>query len=122
MTINIDLQSMRQAIADVVVEYGADTIYDLPNCVYQHSGEASCLIGKALFKMGVPVEVLGILDNVEDDGSISSHRVRVTLEENNIFLDSDAADYAEAAQNMQDSREPWGAALEGAEAWISRNG
>lgn len=113
MTISVDTQVALDAMDRCVAERGASYIYtpEEPNmCVYWHGnpeeGEPGCLVGMALFKLGVPAELLydcnslGITNLAEElaaDGTAT--------------ITTPAVDMFRDAQNWQDKEESWGAVV-----------
>ena len=81
-----------------------------PACVYQANGEPSCVVGKALFKVGVTADELDAMDRTGVHTGINS----VTLPER-VSLTNDARAVFAAAQEKQDRGTEWGIALRAAE-------
>lgn len=113
-------ETAMQALRDVVAEVGPDYTYpdserdDLYHaCRYVADGKASCIVGRALHKMGVPLEVLAehelssaemVIRELIDDGVIESN-------------ESEWATQYAFAQIAQDQRKTWGKALQEAEGF-----
>lgn len=100
------------AIRAIVAETGEDHVYERiddgndphRSCWYVHDGQPSCLIGRALHRIGVPLDLLArnegtsALSLMEDIGGFS-YTVRL------------AADLAQDVQDGQDKGNTWGDAL-----------
>lgn len=121
MTTLITVEQLGRALAEVVAEAGSDYQYVTDTgteirgrCVYQRDGAPSCMVGHALFKLGVPVDVLAQLDVASEDGepcAIDDSDAYSVLSDAGFVLDSEAAERAAMAQTKQDSGWTWGAAL-----------
>lgn len=114
MTIHIDADKALELLEDVVTEKGADFVYEAPGggCLYVNGNQPSCLVGHALVRAGVSIEVLSKLDGTRGSVPISSADL------------SDAATLSEAAsyifsvaQDLQDGDNTWGYALDKARQW-----
>lgn len=104
-TIVIDGARALQLVREVVAEHGADTVYNMPGerCRYVWNDACSCLVGHALHRAGVPIDVLAQVD----DGNKSSIEV---AEIPGCELDDQARWIFVVAQEAQDSGFTWGRA------------
>lgn len=113
MTIFVDTQVALDAMSQCVAERGASYIYTPVHpgmCVYWHGGptegEPGCLVGMALFKLGVPAEVL------DECNTFGITTLAEELAFNEIAtITTPAIDMFRDAQNWQDKEESWGAVL-----------
>lgn len=76
--------------------------------------EPGCIIGTALFALGVPYAVLSELDTI-GDSIISDERVLFTLGAHGYDLNEDVVAYFDAIQWEQDRGSVWGLAVNSAE-------
>ncbi len=100
-------------LARVVADKGNSFIYTKRNggsCVYEHNGEASCMIGQALHLGGISIDLLKELDLHGEIGDGNSEAI-LFLEDNNVHLTKKAALAFAAAQASQDNLSTWGEAL-----------
>ena len=98
---------------DHVYEAPADLATDLGRCLYVHYDEPGCIVGKALFDLGVS---LGDLTTFGDDARLGGGApAESLLKELGIIgcLDS-ASGRIQSIQSRQDRGIPWGEAVEGA--------
>lgn len=103
-------------IVGVIEKFGEDHVYpseELGGCFYvvhddNDEPQPGCLIGQALWGMGVQPQVLGLMDSV---GSISNPRVLDILRREQVVIDQEAALILRAAQREQDYGRSWGRAL-----------
>lgn len=116
MTIVIDLDRAVELLEAEVAEAGADFIYekdkrdrgDYPVCRYVKNDAPSCLVAKALFRAGVPMEVLTGLD-FQAEGL--STPIADAVFSDDIELSDDARMAFRKAQDAQDNGDSWGEAL-----------
>ena len=107
-------------MTDIVAEFGADYIYvkeKRPNhvpenysgCWYvsQDGKEPSCLIGRVLYRMGVPLEILG-----QHEGDAPNGPDLITLLMDSYGFDHNTLNVLAFAQGMQDNGATWGKCLE----------
>jgi hypothetical protein len=123
MTITVD--RTLELLEAEVTELGADFIYERPKgsriCLYVLNGQPSCLIARVLAKMGVPLEVLELMDqdgrtgrydtgancdsmiNVADDFNITRAAAHLMLkaqqDQDNSYAYGDVLSAATAAAN-----------------------
>lgn len=97
-----------KALETVVDKYGKNHKYkfrnasgDAPSCVYVFRKQPDCLVAKALFECGVPLDLLGQSDGIIND--------RV-----DIPLTPKARRILQSAQTQQDAQHTWGEALKDA--------
>ncbi len=99
-----ELRAVLVALREVVEEAGSD--YQYPGdagspCFYVVAGRPSCLVGRVLHKLGVP---LGILSSYEN-----SSPTQMTVQ--HCGLHGVARVVLANVQGMQDARRPWGEIL-----------
>lgn len=85
-----------------------DFIYDASEtgCKYVKDSNPSCLVGQALFRLGVPIDLLKMYDGFADSGAGT-----VLYEDLYERDDPDAVGKCAVAQNEQDSGASWGTAV-----------
>jgi hypothetical protein len=100
-------EAFTAAMRAAVAERGEDYVYPREErgyaCVYTFNGEPDCLIGLALFKMGVPITFLQDCDGM-------NNALGVLLDLGFSRYVADAADWA---QSLQDKGHTWGESLGG---------
>jgi hypothetical protein len=109
-TDEVEILSVIRVMKQVVAEAGQNFVYDAPEpepvhlkaCVYAYEGRPSCLVGRVLAKMGVPIETLESFGH-EDIGSLTGDP-RVPLGAATVHV-------LALAQNLQDNRVTWGVCL-----------
>lgn len=105
------------AMSEAVHDKGFNYVYEPATCVYStiENGEftPSCLVGHALFNLGVNPEVIYELDSSGDTG-INDEGPRTTLRAAGVNIEPDAFTAFVRAQHAQDNRETWGYALKDA--------
>lgn len=106
------LQALKEVVAEAPA--GRDTVYQDRGtggeCYYVRYGVPSCIVGRALHRLGVPIEVLQGLDTAsmgDPIGASSLARRGVTT--------PDAAVVFANAQLAQDRGKTWGQALDAAQ-------
>lgn len=94
-------------LTEVVAEAGPDFVYKSPGqyCRYEYKGQPSCLVGRVLNRLGVPVEALAGLD--EDYPAVND----VDFVSLGLSLPDDAVIALQAVQEWQDEGNKWGDAL-----------
>jgi hypothetical protein len=120
VTIVIDKDVALGMIVGVIEKFGEDHVYpseELGGCFYvvhddNNQPQPGCLIGHALWGMGVRPEVLEEMDSI---GSISNPNVLKTLRREQVVIDPEAALILRAAQREQDCGCSWGSALKKAQ-------
>jgi hypothetical protein len=124
MTETITSYQVYTALYHVVQESsnGRDTVYEPPvpehpdKCVYAYNGEPSCGVGKALAVLGVPLDVLTILDTSSplNGGPLAAGSDYFTwnLERKGFRLTHAAHDVLSRFQYQQDRARTWGEALD----------
>lgn len=103
-------------IVGVIEKFGEDHVYpseELGGCFYvvhddNDQPQPGCLIGQALWGMGVQPEVLEEMDAI---GSIINPNVLNILRREQVVIDPEAATILRAAQREQDYGNSWGRAL-----------
>lgn len=105
--------SFTTAIRRVVEREGRDYVYESPagSCQYVHNDEPGCLIGAALYEMGIPLNVLR-----EFEGKNAEALLVALMARRHIVVSEVEIAAANAAQQMQDDHQTWGAALDVYEA------
>lgn len=107
-------------IVGVIEKFGEDHVYpseELGGCFYvvhddNDQPQPGCLIGQALWGMGVQPETLALMDSV---GSISNPKVLDILRREQVVIDPEAAFILRTAQREQDYGNSWGRALKAAQ-------
>lgn len=90
-----------------------DYVYPEQYCQYQYDGKPSCIVGRALHRLGVPVESLAVLDAANLHGGVTAGDLPDQFPDL-VEADSESALIALVeAQEAQDSRIPWGEAVGG---------
>ena len=118
--ISITKPQALRALREAVALKGADFTYEMVNrgCVYTENGQPSCIVGHALASLGVPIETLELIDNVDreytDSDMVSAYED--VLKPNGIRIGPKALEVLREAQEQQDAGLTWGYALEQAEA------
>lgn len=118
------LEQVRNTAEEVVLG-NEDFVYTDSNteCQYAKDGHPSCLVGKILFKLGVPIQNLEVLDTkgiCGDSPSFMSGYSLDYLESIDFTFDDDGViGYLDNLQSEQDSGTSWGKALEKANNELS---
>jgi hypothetical protein len=81
------------------------------NCRYVEDGNPSCLVGRVLFRAGVPIEAISALDTQFEGISESIQDAKFP---DDVNLTLDAREVLQAAQTSQDAGQTWGEALRAA--------
>lgn len=108
----IDRDTALRLLEKQIEEAGPDYVYTAPEesqtCQYVVDDQPSCLIGRALYDYGVPLETLAGWD-------APTQVIRKVFDElAPDFLTEDAATVLAAAQETQDTGGTWGLALQDA--------
>lgn len=78
-------------------------------CRYELDGKAQCLIGRALLRLGVPINVLNALDlgwkTIVAVGAVN------ILKDAGFEWEQDAVEWARVVQFYQDAKHPWRQAI-----------
>ncbi len=120
---HITVQNFRDALAAAVAEKGSDYRYpegnmrvhpgtNSPMCSYVTHGRTDCIIGNALHRLGVSIEVLLAFEGKGADQVI---RAVVTSPVPTLVLDG-----ADEAQSAQDTGGTWDEALQAYDAIVQR--
>lgn len=112
----ITVASAHEGLKALVEEYGEEFVYQRntdpdagPACAYVRGGEPSCLVGKFLANVGVPLERL---ERADYFGGDSARELLASLcDEGALQYEPRAGWMLSAAQNVQDSGCTWGEAL-----------
>lgn len=80
-----------------------DYVYDLETCWYARGGEPSCLIGQAMHRLGVPVDMLATFDLHGPIGAIVGH-----FRESFDVTDDGTFEALKVTQAWQDNKNSWG--------------
>lgn len=114
-TVNrVEMQRVLRALKEVVDEAGRGYVYpraERPqidgrlggpptNCYYVWEGKADCIVARTFEKLGLPLSIL------RENTGIYGHI--------DIPLTPEALEILSIAQNIQDSEQTWGKALDGA--------
>lgn len=113
--IEITPDVVRAELGKLVDEHGENYVYTSKHgqCVYVRNGEGSCLVGKMLINLGVPVERLAAADIVM--GGVGARELLPDLaREGLIKIDAKSVKALMYAQSDQDFSETWGTALRSA--------
>lgn len=100
------------AEVEKVARENPDFIYDASEtgCKYVKDSKPSCLVGHALFRLGVPLDQLKVYDNTNDfSGSAIGTVLLGDLYERD---DPIAVEKCTVAQKEQDSGASWGTAVQ----------
>lgn len=90
-----------------------DYIYEQPvperdTCLYVHDGKPSCLIGQALWEVGLIGADLETVDKRHNSDSITVLAQFLGIKG---YLDEDELLWLRRVQQQQDDRKPWGRAV-----------
>lgn len=123
LNISINGDQALEALARVVADAGDGykDPYSLKQgmgCRYVRSGKPSCIVGRALAELGVPLQVLKNLDNTFD--STIQNGGYGFLRGNGVLLDAYAAEAFAYAQGAQDGGDLWSVALDKAREQVQR--
>lgn len=105
---NTQIEQLSQIMTEIVNEAGRDFVYrnhNYSNCTYLKDDVPDCLIGRVLFRLGIPLEVLQEMD--ENIIAISSAEGPDLT-----GLSTSACDLLGVAQMKQDQGQNWGDALD----------
>lgn len=103
MTIKITKATAISAVRQAVKAKGRD---HTAVCSYMDGGQPACIVGHALFNLGVEPRVL---DRIEG-GTIGT--AQRTLLHEDVEITLKALDFLDTAQTEQDNGETWGVALD----------
>jgi hypothetical protein len=115
--VTLDYQRARDLLTEIVTERGRDYTYTAPrdpadgrdagSCDYWHGDEPGCLIGNALFQLGVTDQFLMAQEGNNAEALLDTLTYKFNWQVapgvNWLFV---------KAQEMQDKREEWGFALD----------
>lgn len=127
-TVHITLTDAQRVVAEVVQEAGTDFVYEPPNtdtggsvCVYYHDGHPSCLIGKVLVKLGVPLHLAIEANHCQNnDGiEIAMDKLRAT---GYVTWEDLVPQYFAAVQDAQDRGDTWGGAQRDGDRYLADPG
>lgn len=79
-------------------------------CYYESNGEPMCIVGHALFNVGVDLRVLEEMD--ANIATIDSKPNLKTLEQHEVTMTPAALKFLKSAQAVQDTGQTWGEALD----------
>lgn len=85
-------------------------------CRYEFAGEPSCLVGHALFRLGVPAELVAEFNDYGPIEQVISAHSEVFGEYSD--MEFNYLSLLIAAQDGQDDQYPWGAAVSYAEEFV----
>lgn len=119
--IKIDSAKALELLELAVAERGAEYVYPHPSCAYTWrdspidvAPKPACIVGVALHKAGVPIDVLEGLEGNVEEAAYELRRLNVA------DVDAGARDLWLLAQQLQDGgfrdRASWGDALDAAKA------
>ena len=106
---NISYEELFDAIKKRVDER-PDFVYPAGDCKYQKDGEPSCLIGCALFDLGVPISNLSRLDQHNNNTGKAAEFIN-NFDIPDFRFEQRALALAGRVQSNQDSRYSWREAL-----------
>lgn len=117
------LEQVRNTAEEVVLG-NEDFVYTDFNskCTYAKNGQPSCLVGKILFKLGVPIQNLEVLDTkslCNDSPCFMWKSSLDYLESIDFTFDDRVITYLDKLQSQQDNGTSWGKALEKANNELS---
>jgi hypothetical protein len=116
----ITLKDAHRALTEVVAEAGSDHI--APDCLYAKDGEAYCIVGRALTKLGYSVEQLEGFQKLNIPGVVGDPSVCYLIEHGLVEADERVDNYFTLVQDLQDSNVPWGKVLEHAQTYYHQYG
>lgn len=107
------IQALRDSV-DAAPE-GPNFVYTHATCTYVDldGRTPSCLVGHALVRLGVPIDVLTELDAKDDSAADNLYDFGIGDERASLIFS--------AAQQLQDASHPWGDALAAAERHFAGN-
>lgn len=114
--ITITKVSALEGLKALVEEYGEDFVYeqntdeDALSCAYVRGGEPSCMIGKFLAAVGVPLERLERADTL--GGDPATHLINKLVNEGVLDVEYGVRGILATAQVTQDSGDTWGSAYD----------
>lgn len=89
------------------------------SCQYVYGDQASCLVGQALAKMGVPLDRLQVGNSKEFGGEESMLADTLIKRLSDLItVGHDVMNVANRCQEAQDNDVPWGPATEPARQWL----
>ena len=98
-------QKFIATVREVAAEH-PDYVYDPGRCAYIVDGKPGCLLGQALWRMGIISPALGRQSHNDED--IVGLLDTIGL---NLAIDEKEMDWVASAQALQDSNESWGDAV-----------
>lgn len=115
MTLVVTQEAAMDALRDAVAEKGAEYVYPENekigiSCSYVWDGRPSCIVGNALHRLGVSLDILGRFEMTTAASVLDSLRYRKIL-----VVDTETRQAYDEAQTAQDDGRPWGEALAAAE-------
>lgn len=114
--ITITKVSALKGLKALVEEYGEDFVYQQNDgeyglsCSYVHDNEPSCMIGKFLAAVGVPLERLALADRF--GGDPAETLITKLVDEGVLDVENGVRGILRAAQIAQDSGDTWGLAYD----------
>lgn len=126
--IEITPDSVITGLKAIVEDAGEDFVYERvvtddngPKCVYVLDGAPSCIVGRFLAKLGVPLERLTVADEANYGAGLPAYILMGNLRAEGVvnFTDYSAVAALSAAQDSQDSGKNWATALAVAQEAIS---
>lgn len=106
----------------LVEEHGEEFVYSQnisgpgPSCVYVRDGEGSCMVGKFLAAVGIPLERLALADA---GGGMTASELLYSLEDDGLIdFEPGLPFMLQATQNVQDLGRTWNEAYVAASRYI----
>jgi hypothetical protein len=112
ITPEVALDTLREVVAEAGEDYTYPPAMKGEACTYVAGGKPSCLIGRVLFKLGVPLERLEEADRAQGGTGEPAFELLGTLKgEGVVDVDLDVRHLFSEAQFAQDNGSCWGSAL-----------
>lgn len=128
---SIDLRRARELVIDVAegregyryerrpMELPDGTMLIGGVCDYVRDGKPSCIVGHVLFRAGVPIEILMVLDPNKFGAGIGAESLNLPGACRGLVFDvtDEAAEFLSVVQRNQDQGKSWGECAEQARNW-----
>lgn len=118
ITLDVNLDDLIAAVREIVAEDPKFVYKTIPvpyssSCFYERNGKPSCLIGRALFKIGVSIETLAEMD--KDHPEQADGTAITSYFPNNA---DDRVRWLEIVQDRQDMEYEYASCVEYADQWL----